>query len=221
MVSSFGQQRIHRPSVRPSVRPSLPFPPSVHPPTTRHHTTSIESTDQTTRYKLPIPSDDPALDFRSELFDADRALAHPALLPPVIATAGGAPSAGAGAGAGAAPADGAALRPFDNVNKCRSLLPQGHKDAVSRTATVKRPNNQTAAGDGDEVSELAVVVVDCCLLLAEFGTDVRARGGMACGSDQPRSCVAHRATSTSSDAATSEHCDCGVDLTSPHLVLGC
>ena len=56
------------------------------------------------------PAADPAFDFRSPEFDAKLALAHPALLPPVVGV--GAP------------------QPFDNINKCRVLLPAEHAEWV-------------------------------------------------------------------------------------------
>ena len=77
------------------------------------------------RYNLEsqFPPSDPAFDFRSPSFDAARALANPTLIPPV-------------AGPGAP-------KPFDNLTKCRNILPASHPDK-----TAARPTRPPGSGGG-------------------------------------------------------------------------
>jgi len=87
------------------------------------------------RYKLEseFPSADPAFDFHSNQFDAARSLQHPTLLPPVIGEN--------------------AQRPFDNLAKCRSILPSTHADAVKRTLTGPK-QHAAAAKHGSKSTKL-------------------------------------------------------------------
>mmetsp|Transcript_26478 Transcript_26478/g.57767 ORF Transcript_26478/g.57767 Transcript_26478/m.57767 type:complete len:264 (-) Transcript_26478:34-825(-) len=88
-------------------------------------------------------SDDPALDFLSEQFDAEKALATPGLEPPDPC-----------------------VRPLDNVSKCRHILPPDLPESLANMVSKKSSEEarQKTASFKERAARLAQRVQDSCTM---------------------------------------------------------